>query len=124
MKETLDCPFDFTSRCTMGNCDCKPKQETFKEAALKYAESNQYDLEYYDEGGYQGIEVESFAKKLVDFTSKWQAEKMYSEEEFLAFGKSCFYKGFEKAENDDANCYTAFREEIGNLLNNLKRNKI
>jgi hypothetical protein len=21
----LDCPFDFTSRCTMGRCDCKPK---------------------------------------------------------------------------------------------------
>ena len=22
----LDCPFDFTSRCTMGRCDCKSKQ--------------------------------------------------------------------------------------------------
>jgi hypothetical protein len=22
----LDCPFDFTSRCTIGRCDCKPKQ--------------------------------------------------------------------------------------------------
>ena len=21
----LDCPFDFTSRCTMGRCNCKPK---------------------------------------------------------------------------------------------------
>ena len=21
----LDCPFDFTSRCTMGKCGCKPK---------------------------------------------------------------------------------------------------
>ena len=21
----LDCPYDFTSRCTMGRCDCKPK---------------------------------------------------------------------------------------------------
>jgi len=20
----LDCPYDFTSRCTMGSCDCKP----------------------------------------------------------------------------------------------------
>jgi hypothetical protein len=20
----LDCPYDFTSRCTMGKCDCKP----------------------------------------------------------------------------------------------------
>jgi hypothetical protein len=27
MKERLDCPYDFTSRCTMGRCDCKPKEE-------------------------------------------------------------------------------------------------
>ncbi len=59
------------------------KEETLEKAAKKYAESNQYDLEYYDEGGYQGIEVESFAEKLVDFTTKWQAERMYSEEEVL-----------------------------------------
>jgi hypothetical protein len=59
------------------------KQETLEEAAAKYAESNQYDLEYYDEGGYQGIEVKSFAEKLVDFTTKWQADRMYSEEEVL-----------------------------------------
>jgi hypothetical protein len=59
------------------------KQETLEEAAAKYAKSNQYDLEYYDEGGYQGIEVKSFAEKLVDFTTKWQAERMYSEEEVL-----------------------------------------
>jgi hypothetical protein len=57
------------------------KQETLEEAAKKYAKSNQYDLEYYDEGGYQGIEVKSFAEKLVDFTTKWQADRMYSEEE-------------------------------------------
>ena len=25
-KQDLDCPFDFTSRCTMGRCDCKPKE--------------------------------------------------------------------------------------------------
>lgn len=24
-NELLDCPYDFTSRCTMGRCDCKPK---------------------------------------------------------------------------------------------------
>ena len=55
--------------------------------------------------------------------AKWQQEqdkKMYSEEDMIAFGKSCFYKGFEKAENDDANCYTAFREEIGSLVEQLK----
>jgi hypothetical protein len=48
---------------------------------------------------------------------------MYSEEEVLAFGKSCFYKGFDKAENDDANCYTAFREEIGSLIKLWKESK-
>ena len=42
-------------------------------------------------------------------------------EEVLAFGKSCFYKGFEKAEKDDANCYTAFREEIGSLIEQFKK---
>jgi len=24
-KKELDCPYDFTSRCTMGRCYCKPK---------------------------------------------------------------------------------------------------
>ena len=47
-------------------------------------------------------------------------EKGYSEEEVIAFGESCFYKGFEKSENDDANCYTAFREEIGSLFKQFK----
>lgn len=26
--EQLDCPYDFTSRCTMGRCDCKLKEES------------------------------------------------------------------------------------------------
>jgi hypothetical protein len=60
----------------------KPKKETIEEAAEKYAESNQYDLESYDEGGYLGIDTKVFAKKLLDFISKWQQDKkMYSEEE-------------------------------------------
>ncbi len=25
-ENKLDCPYEFTSRCTMGRCDCKPKQ--------------------------------------------------------------------------------------------------
>ena len=25
-SDKLDCPFDFTSRCTIGRCGCKPKQ--------------------------------------------------------------------------------------------------
>ena len=48
-----------------------------------------------------------------------RANKM-SDEELLTFGKSCFYKGFEKAKKDDANCYTAFREEIGSLILKFK----
>ena len=24
-ESILDCPYDFTSRCTLGRCDCKPK---------------------------------------------------------------------------------------------------
>lgn len=57
------------------------KQETLEEAAERYAESNQYDLGYYDEGGFQGIDVNSFAEKLVDFTNKWQQERSYNEED-------------------------------------------
>jgi hypothetical protein len=48
-------------------------------------------------------------------------DKKFSEEELLSFGKKCFYKGFEKSENDDANCYTAFREEIGKLTQSLQQ---
>lgn len=45
----------------------------------------------------------------------------YTEEELIAFGKKCFYKGFYKSENDDANCYTAWREEFSELLNFSKK---
>lgn len=38
--------------------------------------------------------------------------------DLAAFAKKCFYAGFEKCKNDDANCYTAWREEAANLLNN------
>jgi hypothetical protein len=69
------------------------KNETLEEAAEKYAESNQYGLEYYDEGGYQGIEVKSFAEKLVDFTTKWQQERMYSEEEVETIAKDAYTMG-------------------------------
>jgi hypothetical protein len=27
MREELDCPYDFRSRCTLGRCDCEPKQK-------------------------------------------------------------------------------------------------
>lgn len=43
----------------------------------------------------------------------------YTEEEFIAFGKKCFYKGFDKAENDDVNYYTAWRGEFDNLIKKI-----
>lgn len=38
--------------------------------AKKFAEENQYDLEYFDEGGYQGIDEHMFAKLLVRFAEE------------------------------------------------------
>jgi hypothetical protein len=80
------------------------KEETLEEAAKKYAESNQYGLEYYNEGGYQGIEVEFFAEKLVDFTTRWQAERRYNEEdmcllvaEYQEYLKRTFHPEFSQA---------------------------
>ena len=32
----LDCPYDFTSRCTMGRCDCKLKVKSNRELALEW----------------------------------------------------------------------------------------
>jgi len=106
-KQELDCPYDFTSRCTMGRCDCKPKQEkpctqnvvdeamrivskdvrqpkcvrdglvkqeTLEEVAEKYA--NELP-EPYNYG------INSDKKKGFIEGAKWQAERMYSEEEVL-----------------------------------------
>lgn len=44
-----------------------------------------------------------------------QAKEMHKQE-MIEFGKKCFYKGFEKCETDDANCFTAWREEVPELL--------
>ena len=69
-KQELDCPYDFTSRCTMGRCDCKPKQETLEEAAYR-------------------LTAEKFEPKHIGFMlgviegAKWHAEQilefLYSE---------------------------------------------
>ena len=62
-QEELDCPFDFTSRCTMGRCDCKTKQETLEEVNWKVLFTK-------DDTFYNG--------------AKWQQEQdknKYSEEE-------------------------------------------
>jgi Icc-related predicted phosphoesterase len=79
MKETLDCPFDFTSRCTMGNCDCKPKQETLEEAANNYVRNE-------SDATLKLISKYSFKDGV-----KWQAERMYSEEEVYIIASNLFY---------------------------------
>jgi uncharacterized protein YqgV (UPF0045/DUF77 family) len=110
----LDCPFDFTSRCTMGSCDCKPveepkdvvlgyktsivaqmldsnnKQETIEEAAERILSKegiklHPSGLETYLKGNVINAMVEMV---------KWQAERMYSEQEVLSiidsFEKLCY----------------------------------
>lgn len=42
-----------------------------------------------------------------------------TEDGIVSFGKRCFYKGFDKSENDDANCYTAWREESAKLIESI-----
>jgi hypothetical protein len=83
------------------------KQETLEEASLKYIETSAY--------------MNITPKDYIEFGAKYRSESRYSEEEFLAFGKSCFYKGFEKSEKDDVNCFTAFREEIECLFEQFKK---
>ena len=78
-KETLDCPFDFTSRCTMGSCDCKPKQETPEKAAERILEEN---YAYKDDSG-DRVYYDTQVKECIVNGAKWQKERMYSEEEVL-----------------------------------------
>ena len=54
-------------------------------------------------GGETGTEIETFTL-----------------EDLISFGKQCFYSGFEKSEKDDANCFTAWREEASGLLTEFK----
>lgn len=67
---------------------------------------------------------EMFIKEQSDTTLSNQGDadgnKMPSLEELEAFGKVCFYKGFGKASKDDANCFTAWREEAPALIESLK----
>jgi hypothetical protein len=59
--------------------------------------------------------LEERLKHLVEKEYFHHAKKM-EKEQMIAFGKRCFYKGFDKAENDDANCFTAWREEAEELI--------
>jgi hypothetical protein len=80
-KETLDCPFDFTSRCTMGSCDCKPKQETPEKAAERILEEN---YAYKDDSG-DRVYYDTQVKECIVNGAKWQQERMYSEEDMISF---------------------------------------
>ena len=51
-----------------------------------------------------------------DIEKIFKQAKAMEEAQNFELGKRCFYKGFEKAENDDANCFTAWREEAPELL--------
>ena len=44
-----------------------------------------------------------------------QAKEMEEAQNF-ELGKRCFYKGFERAKNDDGNCFISWREEAPELL--------
>jgi hypothetical protein len=106
----------------------KPKQETLEETLTAeefFRNKIKENIEWEGEITLWKVPLNAelsmrWAKEYSDYVIKWQQQQMYSEEELLAFGKSCFYKGFEKAEKDDVNCYTAFREEIGSLVEQFK----
>jgi hypothetical protein len=56
-------------------------------------------------------------QEMVENINVWFAQaKEMEKEQKITLGKRCFYKGFEKAESDDANCFTAWREEAEELL--------
>jgi len=87
-QETLDCPFDFTSRCTMGSCDCKPKQETPEKAAERILEEN---YAYKDDSG-DRVYYDTQVKECIVNGAKWQQERMYSEEDMINFHKWAYQK--------------------------------
>ena len=102
--------------------DCKTFEDNLETASIDYRDKS--DEENTDEETML-ININWYDKQeAFQAGAKWQQEQdknKYSEEEVIAFGKSCFYKGFDKSENNDANCYTAFREEIGSLLKQFKK---
>lgn len=70
------------------------------------------------------IPTEMGLKHGIDETGLLKEEKyIFSEEELRLFvegiTKTAFYKGFEKSKNDDANCFTGWREEASELINNF-----
>jgi len=107
----LDCPFDFTSRCTMGRCDCKPIEEP-KDVILGYKTSTVAQM--LDRAELKEPKEETIykaAERLItshpDFKTEgfsdyqngrlngilegaeWQAARMYSEEDMKQFAFEC-----------------------------------
>ena len=65
--------------------------------AKEFAESNQYDLECHDEGGYLGIDTKVFAEKLREFAklhcikqAKVISEKATTKEDIAIFQEGTF----------------------------------
>jgi hypothetical protein len=68
--------------------------------------------------GLENLKYNPLEKNGYDNAKQRLLEKAFEieKEQMIALGKRCFYKGFEKAESDDANCFTAWREEAEELL--------
>ena len=69
-KQELDCPYNFTSRCTIGRCDCKPK-EVVEKTTKMYSEEEvktiindivEKHCTYFSQGIKDGIKLEWFKK--------------------------------------------------------------
>ena len=75
-----------TNNCSVvcGECQIfEPKQETLEEAAKDFIENT---MKY----SFNSLETKTFANRLlksVEFGAKWQAERMYSEEDMIAFAE-------------------------------------
>ena len=95
---------------SMENCEAIKNGYDLEELAINHAEGND-----------NYITAENSFKVGVETILEILGDKKFSEEDLVSFGKRCFYKGFEKSENDDANCSTAFREEIGELIQSLQQ---
>jgi len=101
------------TKCYCGHtttCDCGPLEEPKQSTKDRIMSETSEETKQ---------KARDYGNSLVN--KQEQDKNLYSEEDMIAFGKSCFYKGFEKAENDDANCYTAFREQIGSLVKQFKK---
>src|SRR5690606_32678226 len=77
----------------------------------------------YDERYYNTINVAK-AEAFIEGYNAAPQSKQYSLEDMIAFGKKCFYKGFDKSENDDANSFTAWREEAPELIQSLSTQRL